>query len=160
MWRCQAPEELVDVLRVSGAYGRQASKVNGIYGPPTSLHNGKPAYPKVEKGKKFNKTPSTWLRYDSGGRWMISSSKSKDENSTSGWMYSEEKGVGRPDETTDWNILDEGRWVQQVWATRRPAVRHHLSDLTSRPLSKLTYSHFAFALPFFPPLTATSSSLP
>ena len=95
-------------MRICGATGPQGSKINGIFGPPgEERHNHQPCYPKVDE-------PGTWLRYDRGGRWMVSSEATMAANSLEGWMYSDQKNVTSVDQVTDWNVLDNGMWVQQV----------------------------------------------
>ena len=98
---------------ISGATGPKAASVNGVFEPTGEVYNGKVLFAKRGDADK-------WLRFvASTGKWTVSPTKDKDENSTNGWCFSAgpEKGHANPVCVTQWRVYTGSVVEDQASAT-------------------------------------------
>ena len=114
----QAPphQKIAEAFRITGATGNNADNINGHYALVKGLTrskskglivNGMPLYQKTGKGDR-------WLRMARNGKWHVSSTKNKNENSNRGFCVTKEKHPLPPSTPTIWKVWNQRRWEEQA----------------------------------------------
>jgi hypothetical protein len=87
---------------IGGVVGPNSDVINGSYLPVSQVYNGRHLY--IKAG-----SDDIWLRYSHKlSSWVISTTKEKDEDAASGFMYCKEKYCRTPTEGKTWLVHAEG----------------------------------------------------
>jgi len=92
-----------EVLVVRGADGPSAKQVNGIYSLQDVKFNDKLLFQK-------RYTPDVWVSF-MRGRWYVTDTQRKNDNSGGGWLYSVESDGETPAEVDKWSEWNGNRWL-------------------------------------------------
>ena len=107
-----APQQVI----ISGASGNNAAFVNGSFlCVVDELYNGRALYQKVGD-------PNAWLRYLKDSRWAVSDTASKVANNNSYTAFSANMGMAFATGESLWEVVVDGKWVEQKAVRVSPAV--------------------------------------
>ena len=106
-----APQQVI----ISGASGNNAAFVNGSFLCVDELYNGRALYQKVGD-------PNAWLRYLKDSTWAVSTTEDKVANNNSSEAYSVNMGMAFATGESLWNVLVDGKLVEQKAVRVSPAV--------------------------------------
>lgn len=97
-----------EAIEITGADGPSDHQVNGVYILQEDKFNAKDLF-------KKNGTDDVWLAFIKG-RWYVTDTTRKDDNSGGGWLYSMEVDTDTPADVQQWQ-----EWNGQEWA-KKPAI--------------------------------------
>lgn len=108
-------------FRITGARGENADKINGdfvlfhdgVTRSKSKIRNGMPLYRKTNGGDQ-------WLRMAKNRKWHVSGTKSKDRNSSRGFLVTKEKHLLSPDSARAWKVWNQGKWEEQASVSVMP----------------------------------------
>lgn len=101
----EADIEHCKVLSLSGGDGPSADQVNGQYLLQDVLFNDRKLFQKEG-------TPAVWLAFMKG-RWYVTDTQRKNDNSGGGWLYSVESKGETPEDVEAWEEWDGKAWQQK-----------------------------------------------
>ena len=93
------PAQAARVIRIAGASGHRAVKINGTY-KQQGMHNDRALYHKLQPDDD-----DVWLRLDQLDTWTVGSTEDKDaDNSNGGWAFCAERSISDPTDGTQWKV--------------------------------------------------------
>ena len=93
-------------IHIAGATQEWATRINGTFCPTTQVQNDRPVYAKEGDG-------DTWLYYALEQRWTVSSTESKDGNTTFSYAQSVETNLVDPALGKRWVVAVNRKLVEQ-----------------------------------------------
>ena len=107
------PKESYPGIRIEGAVGMYACHINHPFVRTEKMYNERPLYRSLAE-------ENYWLRYASSGRWMVSSTDDKEDNSCDGFCYCEALGLFEPWQAKRWYVLGAEKFrMQYVLGTEK-----------------------------------------
>ena len=142
-------------LPLSGAKGRNASWINGVYVPVDELYNDHVLYQK-------RSDPDVYLRYvKQRDYWMVSDNASKAENNAMGWAHCAEKELPLPTLAKTWKETDgPGSWVVTPALSVVQATAVVISGAVPSPRARRRLNGTAPVAPALPQTPPSASSHP
>ena len=126
-----SPKNFSKGIQIEGAVGIYAQHINSSYFVQNGeMHNKRRLYRSLSN-------PDHWLRYTTAGKWMVSTTKDKDNNLPKGFCCCKDFGLFDPRDTKGWFVLGrQGMYRRQTKVKATRIVGKQLNYQDSQTLSE------------------------